>query len=191
MVKNILPIILFLQFGTCTPHPPEMVMAYDGPFIDSIGCNAAKARLSAIDEMESDTLLSQALSVPTDSTNAASQSTFFQSLEESYQRYLKLFTPVKKASRSEISCPYDLVETFRLMVFDPQPFINAMLHTMSLTDLSTLDLTVQPKNGDTTLVHVALTKANAQEETRWLTFSEGELTLCMTRHGATLLTQKP
>ena len=163
----------------------------DDPFIDSVGWNAAQARLAAIDETEGDSLISQALSVPADSAHATSQPAFFQSIEDSYQRYLKLFTPVQNASRPEVRCRYDLIETFKRGVFDPQPFLNALLHTMSLTDLSTLDFNVQPENADTAMVRIALTKASSQAETKWLTFSEGELTLAVSRHGAVLTTPRP
>ncbi|MBN1576609.1 MAG: hypothetical protein JW913_08660 [Chitinispirillaceae bacterium] len=183
-MKNLLPVILLLPLGSCIFHPPGMSTGYEGPFIDSTGYAEAQERLEIFDIGKSNTLFSQALSVSDDSLEMTSQPAFFQSLEDNYQRYLTLFTPVKRAPRPEIRCRYDLVETFKLLIFDPQPFINAMLHTMSLSGLSTLDFTAEPKNADTTLVHVAFTKAVSQEETKLFTFSEGELTLSVTRHGA-------
>ena len=190
-MKNLLPIIFFLPLGSCMVHPPGRTIGYNGPFIDSIGYHAAQARLEIVDREASNALISQALSVPEDTHHLPRQPEFFQSIEESYQRYLKLFSPVRRAPRPEVRCKFDLIETFRLLIFDPQPFLNAILHTMSLTAVSTLDFTVQPKNADTTLVHVALTKAIPQEGTRWVTFSEGELALSVTRHSAALLSPKP
>ncbi|MBN1308154.1 MAG: hypothetical protein JXA18_09580 [Chitinispirillaceae bacterium] len=183
-MKRVLPFFLLLPFGSCLFHYPAVSMKYEGPFIDSAGYSAAQERIRSIDRAESDALVSQALSVTGDPAHIAGQPPFFQSIEENYQRYLKLFTPEKRARRPEIRCRYDLVETFNLLVFDPQPFINAMLHTMSLTGLVTLDFSVHPKNADTTLVHIALTEAVSHEGTKWFSFSEGELTLTVTRHGA-------
>ncbi len=194
-MKHLLPVMLLLPLGSCIFHPPGLSTANEGPFIDSIGYDAAQARIETIDREEGNALLSQALSVPDDSLQTAPQPAFFQSIEESYQRYLKLFTPVKKALRPEIRCSYDLVETFRLRLFDPQPFMNALLHTMSLTQISTLDFTVEPKNTDTTLIYVSLTQAVSQQVpqggTKWVTFSDGDLILSVTRHSAILMTPMP
>lgn len=190
-MKKPLMISLFPLFVACIFHQPGNSTTFLGPFIDSTGYYAAQARLENIERAEGDALISQALFVPDDSLQMANQPAFFQSIEENYQRYLTLFTPVKKAVRPEIRCAHDLIETFRLLIFDPQPFINAMLHTMSFTGFSTLDFTVQPQNADTILVHVACAQACPREETKGFAVSEGNLTLSVTRHSAVLMTSKP
>jgi hypothetical protein len=190
-MKKLLLLTLFLPFGSCIFHPAGTSKVHEGPFIDSIGYKALQSRLETIDQEASTSLISQALSVQDDTLQTVPQSTFFQSLEESYQRYLKLFAPVKRAPRPEIRCGYDLVETFKLLLFDPQPFINAMLHTMSLAEVSTLDFRVEPKNEDTTFIYVALTKTVHQEGTNGVTISEGDLILSVAGRRAALMTPIP
>jgi hypothetical protein len=189
--KKLLIALFSTLLFACIFHHPGISPANTGPFIDSTGYRAAQARLENIDLAEDNALISQALFVPDDSLQTAEQPAFFQSIEENYQRYLPLFTPVKKAAQPEIRCAYDLVETFSLLIFDPQPFINAMLHTMSLTALSTLDFTVKPKNTDTLLIHVAWAQAVSKEEVKGFSVSEGDLTLAVTKHNATLVTARP
>lgn len=168
-----------------------MSRVYQVPFIDSSGYYAARARLDIIEREARDTLISQALSVTDDTHQLPRQPDFFQSIEESYQRYLKLFTPVKRSPCSEIRCRYDLIETFRLLILDPQPFLNAMLHAMSLSEVTTLDFTVEPKNTDTTLIYVVLNKAVPQDGARGFALSESDLILSVSRHSAMLMTPKP
>lgn len=66
-----------------------------------------------------------------------------------------------------------------------------MLHTMSLTALSTLDFSVKPHGSDTLLVHVVWAKADAKEDAGGFSVSEGNLTLAVTRHAAALMTARP
>ena len=190
-MNKLLPVILFLPIVTCIFHPSGRLNVNKGPYIDSIGYKALQARIEAVDRETSGTLISEALAVQNDTLQADTQSAFFASIEESYQRYLKLFTPVRRATRPEIHCNYDLVETFNLLILDPQPYINALLHTMSLTEVTTIDFRVEPKNTDTTLLYVSLTKVESQEGTKRVTVSEGDLILSVARHRATLMTAIP
>jgi hypothetical protein len=184
-------LIMLLPLGSCVFHPSVGRNVINGPYIDSIGYKALQARIETVDQETSGALISEALAVQNDSLENVTQTAFFQSLEESYQRYLKLFRPVKRAIRPEVSCRYDLVETFRLQIIDPQPFINAILHTMSLMEVTTIDFRVEPKNTDTTLLYVTLTKMESYEKTKKVTMSEGDLILSVSRHRARLMTQEP
>lgn len=190
-MHKLLLLILILPLGSCMFHSSVSRKVINGPYIDSIGYKALQARIEAVDRETSGSLISEALAVQNDSLEDVTQSAFFQSLEESYQRYLKLFKPVKRAIRPEVRCDYDLVETFSLQILDPQPFINALLHTMSLTEVTTIDFRVEPKNTDTTLLFVTFTKMESHEETKRVTMSEGDLILSVTDHRATLMTSLP
>ncbi len=182
--------VLLLPFSLCISIT-RSYKTLGEPYIDSTGYRAASRRLEIVDHESSNKLISQALSISGDSNLTSSQPEYFQSLEESYQRYSGLFTYVKRAPRPEVRCPYDLIETFRLQIFDPQPFVNAILHAMKLSQLTTLDFTVETKNTDTMLVHIAFTKSIPQHGTRWFSLSEGELTLAITRHSAVIITPLP
>lgn len=186
-MRKLFTVTLLLPIASCLFHPPGGVRGSDGAYIDSIGYKAAQARIETVEREASGTLISEALAVQNDSLQTASQSAFFQSIEESYQRYLKLFTPVKRTDRPEVRCRYDLVATFKKMVLDPQPFINALLHSMSLTEVTTLDFRVEPVSADTTLLYVSLTRV-ASEEGAKITLSEGDLILSVSRQTAILMT---
>lgn len=175
----------------CIFHQPGNTQADKGPYVDSLGHRAAQARIDNIDRASGNAMISQALYVPKNALEQANQPDFFRSIEESYQRYLKLFTRIPKSPRPEIRCAFDLIETFNRQVFDRQPFVNAMLHTMTLTDLSTLDFTVQPRAKDTLMVQVSWAKAETRKDTKEYAISEGELTLAVTRHTAALATSLP
>jgi hypothetical protein len=190
-INKLFLVTLFLPLGSCIFHPPGRQKINSGPYIDSIGYRAVQARIEMVDREASGTLISEALAVQEDTLHDVQQSAFFQSIEESYQRYLKLFTPARRSDRPAIRCDYDLVETFKLLLFDPQPFLNALLHTMSLKEVTTLDFKVEPKNVDTTLLYVTLTKVESLEDTKKVTVSEGDLILSVTHHRATLMTPAP
>lgn len=135
-------------------------------------------------------LITEALAVQNESMEDNEQVTFFSSIEESYQRYLPLFKPEKKTDRPEVSCNYDLVQTFNHLIIDTQPFINALLHTMSLNEVTTIDFRVEPKNQDTTLLYVSLTKMESKEDKK-VVMSESDCILAVARHRATLMTALP
>jgi hypothetical protein len=183
--------IFFLLFISCIFQRPAISQSNEGPYIDSLGYRAAQARLDDIGRASGDAMISQALQVPKTALEQENQSEFFRSIEESYQRYLKLFIRISKKPRPEIRCAFDLIETFNRQVYDPQPFVNAILHTMALTDLSTLDFTVQPHTEDTVLVHVSWARAETRKGTKEYAISEGNLTLAVTRHTAALATSMP
>ncbi|MCW8966406.1 MAG: hypothetical protein OQK82_06950 [Candidatus Pacearchaeota archaeon] len=190
-MRKLFLMLLFITVNSCMHHPSGNRKAGNGAYIDSVGYRALEARIALVDNETSGELISEALAVQNDTTREVAQSAFFQSLEESYQRYLKIFTPVRKSKLPEVQCRYDLVETFNLMIIDPQPFINALLHTMSLKELTTVDFHVEPKNADTTLIYVTLTKMASREHGRKVTMSDEDLILSVTRHRATLVTAIP
>ncbi|MBN1758263.1 MAG: hypothetical protein JW863_08100 [Chitinispirillaceae bacterium] len=181
-------LLLLLLCTSCLFHPPAVQTGRYGPLIDSSGFQAAQARLQAVDETLGDSLIAQALAVQNDSMQTNRQSAFFESLEENYQRYLKLFTPLRHAPEPEIRCRYDLVETFKRRIYDPQPLLNAILHSMGLTDVATLDFRVEPKNSDTTLVYVLLTRTRPNEAAKGFTVSEDDVILAVTGNRAVLMT---
>jgi hypothetical protein len=183
--------IFFLLFISCIFQQPVISQSNEGPYIDSTGYRAAQARIDDIDRASGDAMISQALQVPKTALERENQSEFFRSIEESYQRYLKLFTRIPKRPGPEIRCAFDLIATFNRQVYDPQPFVNAMLHTMALTDLSTLDFTVQPRTADTVLVQVSWARAETRKGKKEYAISEGSLTLAVTRHTAALATPLP
>ncbi|MBN2036230.1 MAG: hypothetical protein JW768_05770 [Chitinispirillaceae bacterium] len=178
---------VLLLLSTCMFHKGAHAIRSERPYIDSVGYHAAQERNANISYVSSDDLISQALNVPECSENRM-QPRYFQTIEESYQRYLKLFRPVKKTGLSRLECPWDLIETFRLQVFDRQPFINAMLHTLDLFELSTLDFTVEPHNSDTIHLQVLWARPESSTSRKELAISEGNLTLAVTRHTAALAT---
>jgi len=179
---------LLLPFSSCIFHQSTGSNDAGGPYIDSVGYKAMQARFEAIDRQEDSSLISEALAVQDDTLHDTAQTAIFQSIEESYQRYLTLFTPVKRSVKHEIRCKYNLVETFDLLVLDPQPFINALLHTMSLKDLVTLDFRVEPVNTDTTLLYVVFNTVEPSGQSKAVTVKEDDLILSVTRHHAALMT---
>ena len=190
-MRKLILLVLLLPLGSCMFHPPGTAKTGKGPYIDSIGYKAEQARVEMVAGESSGTLISEALAVQEDTLSDITQSSFFQSIEESYQRYIQLFIPVKKAPLPQVRCDYDLVETFNLQKFDSQPFINAMLHTMSLMDVTTIDFRVEPKDVDTLLIYVSLTKMATVEGTEKVEVSASDLILSVTRNHATLMTELP
>jgi hypothetical protein len=190
MKRLIFPSLLLFAL-TCIFHHPGNTQAVEGPYIDSLGFRAAQARIDNIDRASGDAMISMALQVPKTELEQENQPEFFRSIEESYQRYLKLFSLVSKSPRPVIQCAYDLIETFNRQIFDPQPFMNAMLHTMTLADFSTIDFTVKPSDRDTLFVLVSWARAETGKNTNAYAISEGNLTLAVTRHTATLATSLP
>jgi hypothetical protein len=190
MSRLIFPCLLPFALA-CIFHHPGNSQAVEGLYIDSTGYRAAQARIEAVDRASGDAMISQALYVPKTALEQENQSEFFRSIEESYQRYIKLFTRVPKSAPPAVRCAFDLTETFKRQIYDPQPFVNAILHTMALTDLSTLDFTVQPRTGDTVLIQVSWARAETQKGNKEYGISEGNLTLAVTRNTATLATPMP
>jgi hypothetical protein len=182
-------LIALALFNSCVHHPRGgSQVNSDAPYTDSTGYRFSLARVEATNWQESSALISQALSVAGDTLQTDRQPDFFQSLEESYQRYLPLFAREKNAPRPQVRCTYDLVETFRLGIFDAQPFVNALLHTMSITEVSTLDYTARQQSADTTTLLIKVTKAVAPEKNlKELRFTEGDAVVSVTRHRAELV----
>jgi hypothetical protein len=191
-MKPLASLLLLLLLSTsCLYHPPGLPEGKNGPYIDSTGYNALQARIKSLEQTSDDSLIAQALAVQNDTGQTTRQSAFFASLEESYQRYLKLFSPVKRTDRPEIQCDCNLVETFNRQVFDPQPFLNAMLHTMSLTEVTTLEFRVEPTNSDTTLLYILLTKTEPNKQAKGFSVSEDDVILALTGKRAVLMTPVP
>jgi hypothetical protein len=194
-VKKLLLIILmiFLSLPSCTVFSGHGHWAlHDSPYIDSLGLCAARSRLIAVEQDGADTLISQAFHIPRDSLSEQIQPLFFKSLEDSYQRYLAIFAPVKQKTPSpEIRCGFDLIKTLKLRIFDPQPFMNAILHSLTLTGITTLDFDVQEyASADTLLVKVFFTAAVPHGD-KAFSMNEGALDLYVTKHGASLTTTLP
>jgi hypothetical protein len=189
-VKKLLLIIsiISLSLPSCIFLPgKEYGSAHDRPYVDSLGLCAARSRLIAVEQDSADTLISQAFHIPRDSIAEQIQPLFFKSLEDSYQRYLAIFSPVKKKTTvPEIRCSYDLIKTLKLRVFDPQPFMNAILHSLTLSGITTLDFDVQQYSSpDTLLVKVFFTAAVPHGD-KAFSMSEGALDLYVTKHGVSL-----
>lgn len=157
-----------------------------GPYIDSIGLRASLARIDNVADQSAGTLITQALEVPGNTASNPDQPDFFQSLEDDYQKYLKLFKPDRNRKVPEASCNYDLIETFRSKIFDPQPFMNAILHTMTLKEITTLDYAIQSDKSDTLLVQVSWAKPTAQQAGKEFGITEGSLPLQVTRHSVSV-----
>jgi hypothetical protein len=155
----------------------------DGPYIDSLGFRAAQSRLDAVEKESPDTLITQAFRAqnvrPADSLT---QPDFYQSLEESYQRYRTLFTLHRRGPAPSVYCKYDLLKTFTLGIFDPQPFMNAILHTLAMTDIATLSFDVQSRSLDRMLVRVSWAKAVSRKSQKRFSISEGNIDIMVTNH---------
>jgi hypothetical protein len=191
MTRVIVPTLLFLALMCIFRQPGTTAAQEQGPYIDSIGFRAAQARIETVDLAEESALIANALYVPKTAAEQKNQPEFFQSLEESYQRYIPLFTLDKKSSPPGIKCSFNLLETFTLRIFDPQPFLNAMLHSMALDELSTLDFALAPQGNDSLLVKVSWAKPQSGEMKKEFAITEGELTLAVTKHRAVLITPRP
>ena len=89
----------------------------------------------------------------------------------------------------EVTSDYDLPETFRAKVFDPQPFMNAILHTMMLNEITTLDYNVQSDKSDTLRIQVSWAKAMPDKAGKCFDITEGTLPIYITKHTAILAGQ--
>lgn len=189
-MKKLFLLVGILQVNSCVFFSPRIAGRHDGPYIDSIGFAAAQARIEMVEEEASGTLISEALAVQDDSRPSA-QASFFSSIEESYQRYLPLFAPIRRSERPAVRCRYDLVATFTFRQIDPLPFINALLHRMALTDLTTADFKVEPVDNDTLLLYITCTVLHNQMETGKMSVTESDLIVSVDLHRATLMTAIP
>lgn len=181
------------MFAACASFHPEATRtdADTAPYVDSTGYRAALERLETVDRSEDGALIAQALYVPESAAEKVLQPRFFQSIEESYQRYLGLFRPAKKTQAPALRCDFDLAETVRRGVFDAQPFYNAMLHTMGLGDLSTLDFSVETAANDTLVVRLQCARSLSRENSKTFSITETTVTLACTRHAAHLIAVRP
>ncbi len=162
--------------------------AGEGPYIDSAGLRAAQSRLEAVDGDDADSLINQAFRVQNKlPSGVQGQPDFFKSIEDDYQRYRKLFTLHKRGPVSGAYCPYDLLETFKREVFDAQPFLNAILHTLSLPDVTTLSYSVVSRAPDNITIRVSWSKAVAQEGGKGFAIAEGTSDIKVARHWISLV----
>lgn len=155
--------ILFYRRSFCTAVLTLITLSYcsgqkstvtksRGPFIDSVGFQSAKLRNAEIVSdliTNSHSLVSRALTKKPHSPDDTSSEDIFRSLEDSYQRYLHVFKPATTDSIFKVQSEYDLPATLRLSILDRQPFMNALLHTLSFHSMTTLDYTVEEHNKDT------------------------------------------
>jgi hypothetical protein len=181
----LLSIVLFF-IGCIRMGPGHSSTTGDGPYIDSLGFRASLARIDNVAGQSAGTLITQALEVPDDTASSAGRPDFFQSLEDDYQKYLKLFRVDKRGKAPEATCSCDLLETFRSKVFDPQPFMNAILHTMALKEITTLDYAIRSDKSDTLMLLVSWAKPTAAQTGKGFGITEGSLLLRVTRHSVSV-----
>ncbi len=117
--------------------------------------------------------------------SAARDSGIFAEIEQSYQRYLTLFRVQKNAGGYELCFPYNLIATLETGMVDRQPFMNAILHSLGLTDLTTLDFSLQRLSADQLLVTV-MWSAPAKTIQSGIHIAEGEQQLYVSPHTASL-----
>ncbi len=188
-MKSSVVLFLFLMppIAGCALRQSSRMPHIDGPYIDSVGFRAARSRLDAVDKEYPDSLIQKAFRVQDQQrADSLEQPDFFQSIEEDYQRYRTLFTFHKKEHAAAVYCKYDLLETFKREVFDPQPFMNAILHALSMPDITTLSFDVLSSSSDRMIVRVSWSKAVPQENSKGFSISEGSLELAITQHWITL-----
>ena len=162
--------------------------AEKGPYIDSIGFRAAQSRLKDVDGDQADSLINQAFRVPAQRQGEVqAQPDFFKSIEDDYQRYRKLFSLHKRGQVSEVFCPYDLLETFKLEVFDGQPFLNAIMHALSMPDITTLSYDVTSRTKDKIIVRVSWSKAVPEDSGKKFAISEGTSAITVASHWISLV----
>ena len=179
----VLPLVIDRHYSSSCQILPD-----GGPYIDSLGFRAAQLRLEAVEKESPDSLINKAFRVQNkQKTNIQAQPDFFQSIEEDYQRYRKLFTLHRRGPAQEVYCAYDLLETFRLEIFDSQPFFNAILHTLSLPDVTTFSFDVVSRTSDRLIVRVAWSKAVPQADGKSFSIAEGHSDLKVTDHWISLL----
>lgn len=185
-LSSILFSIVLLLISCIRMGPGRAPACDEGPYIDSLGLRASLARIDNVADQSTGTLIKQAVEAPGNTETGIDQPDFFQSLEDDYQKYLKLFKPDKKVKAPEVTCNYDLIETFRTKVFDPQPFMNAVLHTMALKEITTLDYAVQSDKPDTLMLVVSWAKPTAEQTGKGFGITEGSLPLQVTRHSVSV-----
>jgi hypothetical protein len=110
----------------------------------------------------------------------------FARLEANYQRYRDLLASEDGGSKRRLHSRYDLAATLRKGVFDPQPFMNALLHSMGMEEIVTLDYDIDSTSLDTLVVTVYW-GAGTEDSSGELRLSEGDLRLYVTEHAASLL----
>jgi hypothetical protein len=184
--RSILLSIAFIFMTCIRMGPGHSSENEDGPYIDSLGFRASLARVDNVVDQSTGTLIKQALEVQENTTGNTDQPDFFQSLEDDYQRYLKIFKLSRTGRLTEATSDYNLLETFRAKVFDPQPFMNALLHTMKLREITTLDYIIQADKTDTMLVQVSWAKPTALEAGKGFGITEGTLALLVSRHSVSV-----
>lgn len=183
---------IVLLLSACIRMGPGRAPASDeGPYIDSLGLRASLARIDNVADQSTGTLIKQAVEAPGNTGTGVDQPDFFQSLEDDYQKYLKLFKPDKKVKAPEATCNYDLIETFRTKVFDPQPFMNAVLHTMALKEITTLDYAIQSDKSDTLFIQVSWAKPMPENTGKSFGIMEGSLRLLVMKHSIVLADSLP
>jgi hypothetical protein len=154
-----------------------------GPYVDSLGYLASQNRLHAVEEQSADSLFNQAFQTKKGRAgDNREQSEFFRSLEENYQRYLTLFSLHRRGPVPSVFCPYDLLQTFAAGTFDAQPFMNAILHTLRMTDITTLSFTVRSQAVDRMILRVSWAKAVSRKGSKSFSISEGSVDLLVTEH---------
>jgi hypothetical protein len=164
------------------------ILPDDGPYIDSIGFRAAQSRLEAVSSKSPDSLINDAFRIQKKPhADIQAQPDFFQSIEDDYQRYRKLFTLHRRGPVQEVYCKYDLLETFRLALFDPQPFLNAILHTLSMPDITTISFDVVSRSTDRIIIRVSWSKAVLQENGKEFSIAEGNCDIMVMRHWIALI----
>ena len=189
-MKRVLLPVFVLLVNSCLFFSPGTAGRHDGPYVDSTGFAASRARIETVEREAGGTLISEALAVQDDSL-PSEQTAFFSSIEESYRRYLPLFTPVRRSRRPAVRCSHDLVATFTLQRIDPLPFINALLHRMTLTDLTTADFKIEPVDNGTLLLYITCTVLQDYMTEGKMTVSESDLIVAVDPHRATLMTAIP
>jgi hypothetical protein len=157
--------------------------ADEGPYVDSLGYRDFLFRQDVLGEglfRDPDSMVHDARETARDSA--------FARLETNYQRYRALFAASPQISKRRLVSRYDLAVTFRRGVFDPQPFMNALLHTMGMDEIVTLDYDID-STGTDALALTVYWGAGTRDSTGALRLSEGDLRLYINDHTASLLPQ--
>jgi hypothetical protein len=176
----------------CSSHPSMRCRVINNQaYIDTVGFRAFSHRQRVLgDELFSnpDSAVRMALrpmSDTADNARAAPDSTVFAEIEQSYQRYLRLFSARKTAAGYEACFPYNLIQTLQTGKIDRQPFMNAILHSLGLTDLTTLDYSIQ-RLSDRQLQVIVMWSAPAKTLDSELHIAEGQQTIYVSPHRVTL-----
>jgi hypothetical protein len=181
-------LFLLLLLAGCRQAAVCQEIPDDGPYIDSIGFEAAQSRMDAIENGSPDSLINKAFQThQKENSSSIKQSEFFQSIEEDYQRYRKLFTLHRKGSTPSVYCEYDLLKTFTLGIFDQQPFLNAILHLLLMPDIATISFDVLSRSPENMKVKVLWSKAAQQAKGKGFSISDGNTDMIITAHWITIL----